>query len=198
MSDDQRDALLSRCQLEIELAWNKSRDVSVVYRLVAEHPALADDLYEFFVDVIEAEDEYDRPRLDRAEMDRKVREMLEEAATSVVRPTGRRTFLRLLMDAKDEPLEAIAASLDVTADFLVDLSDNGRVLPMKARRELVRRAQTARAIDEAEAIGSFDVMSRRKAASRDGAYRPSRLTYEGLVKRSGLSAEQKGFWAELA
>jgi hypothetical protein len=69
---------LPRLREEIERAWNVRRNI-VVHRLAEEHPAVADELYAFFADVIEAEDDMEQGRKhpERAETDRRIREYLE-------------------------------------------------------------------------------------------------------------------------
>src|SRR3954466_12263637 len=89
MSESPDASLLSACQLEIEHAWNASRDDAPVHRLAAAHPELAEELYEFFACVIEAEDGHDRPRSESAAMDRRVRELLERSSQSTQPSTGK-------------------------------------------------------------------------------------------------------------
>ena len=173
------DRLLFECKLEIEQAWMRGAGRATVHRLAAAHPELADELYEFFAFMVDAHEglswEGDAP---------------EEPGGNEARP-----FLAILRDATGESVEAIAASMEVTADFLVDLSDHGTVLPLKARAELVRRAAGMLDVGETEAVASFDVASVRRAASRDRAYPTTEVTFRELVERSGLSEEQKRYWA---
>jgi hypothetical protein len=82
MRDWETDERLFWCQSEIERAWNDAWDDAPVHRLAAAHPELADELYDFFVCVVEGEDDLDRVGPECAEMDRKVQAMLE-------RTTGR-------------------------------------------------------------------------------------------------------------
>jgi hypothetical protein len=177
-----------------------------VHRLVLAHPELAEELYDFFADVIEAEDHFDRPRPEFAESASRARDALraalakKQASKTQVRS---RPFLALVRDARGgEFVDVIAASMQLPADFLVDASHHSTVLPLAARKELVRRAQgihPATHIDEDEALASFDVSSRlRRAASRSAAYRPVEVTYRDIVERSSLSDEEKRFWLDLA
>jgi len=179
--------LLFECKLEIEQAWMSGRDRGAVHRLAGAHPEVADELYEFFAFMVETHVGVSHQR--------EVRRGSE--LTAVKTAKAAKPFLGLLRDATGESVQAIAAAMEVTADFLVDLSDNGRVLPAKAREELVRRARGMREIGEGEALGSFDVVSLRRAASRDTAYPVSNLTFKELVERSSLSPEQKRFWTGL-
>ena len=198
MSDMLEDSLLSKCRLEIERAWNDARDDAPVHRLATAHPEIAEELYEFFASVIEADDHLDRARPEFAEMDRRVRDLLGRARQDS-QPKRPKSFLALVREVSGESVDAIAASMEVTPDFLVDASEHGAVLPLEARKELVRRARVTRTLDESEALASFDVSSSlRRAASRDAAYAPSGVTYIELVKRSGLSAAEKRFWSDLA
>ena len=52
MMDAQMTELRERLELEIEEGWNTAHDNTVVDRLAREHPALAQDLYEFFADIV--------------------------------------------------------------------------------------------------------------------------------------------------
>jgi hypothetical protein len=173
--------LLFECKLEIEELWMSGDDPHAVDRLARAHPELAKALYLFFAF------------------------MVETHAVETHVAAGRRrkasratTFLGLLRDFVDESVQAFAASMDITPDFLVDLSDHGRVVPLAARRELVRRARVGRIIDEAEAIASFDFVTSRRAASRPGPFPESHDTFKDIVKHSSLSAEQRRFWSSLA
>ncbi|HEY4304674.1 MAG TPA: hypothetical protein VGM82_09415 [Gemmatimonadaceae bacterium] len=173
--------LLFECKLEIEERWMSDEEPEAVHRLAREHPTLGKELYLFFADMLETHIE-----------------PLSRRPSSAARGANvPKPFLALLRDAAGESVYDIAASMDITPDFLVDLSDHGRVVPLAARRELVRRAQTGRAIDEAEAIASFDVVSLRRAASRRTEFTESTETFTDVVKRSSLSAQQQQFWASL-
>jgi hypothetical protein len=200
MSESSDAELLSACQLEIERAWNEAKDDGPVHRLAADHPELAEELYEFFACVIEAEDELDRPRPDFAEMDRRVRAMLgvaEEDAAVKAQPS----FLALVRGVTGESVDAIAVGMEVTADFLVVASEEGKVVPVAARVELVRRARGLRNmgdVNESELMVSFDAPpSLRRAASRRTAFTPSTVTYDMVVKHSTMSDESKRFWLGL-
>ncbi|HEY4303505.1 MAG TPA: hypothetical protein VGM82_03515 [Gemmatimonadaceae bacterium] len=172
--------LLFECKLEIEELWMSGEDRRAVHRLARAHPTLGKELYFFFADMLEIH----VPEIRRA-----------PSASSEVRLD--RPFLAVLRDVADESVQEIAASMDITPDFLVDLSDHGRAVTLEARRELVRRASVGRAIDEAEAVASFDVVTLRRAASRDTEFHESNETFADLVTRSSLSAEQKRFWSNL-
>jgi hypothetical protein len=52
MQEQARPELLDQLFAEIERGWRDRRDRAVVYRLSAEHPALREQLYEFFEDLI--------------------------------------------------------------------------------------------------------------------------------------------------
>src|SRR6266576_2723014 len=77
MEETTKANLLARLMEEIERAWNARRDTEVVHRLVTANPTLAEELYEFFADVVEAGDDLDRDRPEFAESSRRIREWLE-------------------------------------------------------------------------------------------------------------------------
>jgi hypothetical protein len=202
MSDSPERVLLFECQRQIELAWNERMDDSVVHRLAAEHPELADELYDFFADVIEAEDFLDQPRPENA-VDRRVRDMLIQARhdNRDDQAAPSKTFLALVRDCSDDHVDDIAESMQMPADFLVDASDHGTKLPARAREEFVRRlrrVRLTREIDIGEALASFDAPAKlRRAASRKGPYRPIEVSYRDLVERSSMSDEEKRYWLDL-
>jgi hypothetical protein len=212
MPDSPEARLLAECELAIELAWYESMDDSPVHRLALAHPEIADELYEFFADVIEAEDYLDDPLPELAESARRMREAVHAAqaaraaheahAAPGKNETPKKTFLALLRDASDEPVGTIAKSMDLAADFLVDASDHGTKLPPRVREELVRRLRRVRLIKEidvAVALASFDAPAKlRRAASRKGPYRHVEVTYRDLVERSSMSDEEKRYWLALA
>jgi len=132
---------------EIERAWMERGDHSVVDRLAAQHPALAEKLYLFFATVVDAPDELDRSRPELAEQSKRISDWLREgggfaAATAAGETdnsqtaspfTGGRTplssspppptFFGLLKHVSDshDP-EAMASRLDVSVDFLREVS----------------------------------------------------------------------------
>ena len=173
--------LLFECQLEIEELWMSSEDSRAVHRLARAHPALSKELYLFFADMVETH----------------VASLERRAPSSSHGVRARTTFLGLLRDVANESVQALAAAMEITPDFLVDISDHGRVVPLSARQELVRRARIGRDIDEAEAIASFDFVTLRRAASRRSPFPESNETFEDLVKGSSLTAAQRRFWSRL-
>lgn len=235
--------LFQQLIVQLEHAWNRNREDQLVDRLAAEHPELAEQLYEFFADLVEADLELDRPRPDLAAADERARQWLERegyrkasaarsaaavektptptAATTgpssspepvtpprAPRPTpaggavirAPRPFLGLLREETGESTSVLAAALDVTADFLVDISDNADVLTEAARAELADRAARARGIDHGRSLAALATCDSKfkRAASRDSPYRPHKVTYAELVRRSGLAPEQQQYWLRFA
>jgi hypothetical protein len=226
MEETTKATLLARLMEEIERAWNTRRDTDVVHRLATANPTLAEDLYEFFADVVEAVDDLDRDRPEFAASSRRIREWLERegyrkataaaaaAETSTTTPAtpglaryvaegvagGHVTFLGCLKQATGEKINSLAAALDITPDFLVVLSDNATVLPPKVRMELVLRAHKARGIDEGLLLSTFAAVAEpiQKAASRLKKYAPKAVTYADLVNSSKLDSARKRYWLTLA
>jgi len=222
------DELLAALREEIERAWMERGDYSVVDRLAAANPELAEKLYLFFATVVDAPDLLDRHRPELASSAKRTRDWLEKEGFALAargaaaeRTTERTpseeqrktadgsqtrgdTFVGLLRKLTGDDPKKIAAELMITSDFLVDLSSNARVLPMKARCELAKRAEKAWGAGERPVLASFEwqdvgvaPLEFRRAASRRGAYAPKSLTYEELVQRSSMDDEQKRYWLTL-
>lgn len=200
---------------QLEEAWNASRDSRLVDRLAAGHPAHAEELYEFFADLVEAELQLDRPRPEFAVADERARRWLESGgfqaaaaakaaaasssrATDAGSPTSTtvRPLLRLLKDETGEDVGTLATALGLTSDFLVEVSEHADVLPMAARVELARRIEHARGINRARSLEALTVPGRQfqRAASRDRPYSGHAPTFQELVQRSSLDAERKQEW----
>jgi hypothetical protein len=216
---------------EIERAWMERGDHTVVDQLAAQHPALADQLYLFFATVVDAPDELDRSRPELAEQSKRISDWLHEgggfaAATAAGESdnsetasafTGERTplsssmppptFFGLLKRASDSPdPEAMASRLDVSVDFLREVSKHTDILPTKVRRELARRVErqfsvdvnlALRSLGEGQMLGGAPLA---RAASRAGGkvFEPHPLTYEEIVKRSSMDEPRQRYWLSLA
>ncbi|MDB4914943.1 MAG: hypothetical protein JWM95_2587 [Gemmatimonadetes bacterium] len=213
------DERLAGLMEEIERAWMENRDDSVADRLAKQYPELAESLYLFFATVIDAQDELGRHRPELADSARRTREWLEkegfaraERASEVVwkateaTPTPIRrvaeavtpTFVGLLRQVTGADPQTLAAELDITLDFLVEVSSNARVLPTRVKRELASRVHRVRGIGFDRALASLVApVQLQRAASRGAAYSDARVTYDELVSHSQLSPEQKEYWHNL-
>lgn len=209
---------------EIERAWTARRDTTVVHQLAAKHPDIAEELYLFFADVAGAPEALDDKPERLGPIAQRIQEWVESegfglaaaARSSPIETTQEsdrrpaqpaapvpkvRSFLGLLKESTHEGTEELAAALDITQDFLADLSVHATVLSNKARLELAKRAHKARGIDEKLLLLSLEptpTSPLQRAASRDKAYSGTTLTYEELVNRSQLDPQQKRFWLGLA
>jgi hypothetical protein len=199
----------------LEEAWNATRDAHLVDRLAADQPARAQEIYEFFVDLVEAELDRDRKRPEFARSDERTRQwLLDEgfraaaaakaasASSSVTTSAAPlmsgniRPMLGLLKEETGEGVDALARALDVTPDFLVDISDHADVVPIQARIELAGRIERARGIDRSRTMAALTVPGRQlqRAASRDRPYVADVPTFAELVERSSLDHSRKQEW----
>jgi hypothetical protein len=95
-------------------------------------------------------------------------------------------------------LPTLAVELDVTPDFLVELSSHATLLPPEVKRELATRAHRALDLELELAMASLEApVEMQRAASRESAFSGTRVTYEDLVRQSQLSVEQKNYWLQL-
>lgn len=125
--------------------------------------------------------------------------LVAESPSAPKNPKGS-TFLGALGRATSAPVDTLAGALGITADFLVVVSENGAVVPMAARHELVRRARSVYdVLNENELLSSFDVQppAMMRAASRKSAFKMNAVSFELLVKQSGLRDVQKQYWLSL-
>jgi hypothetical protein len=233
--------LIQQLVVRLEHAWNTSHDDRLVDRLAAEHPSFAEELYDFFADLVEAELERDHPCPELEAADERTRQWLERegyrnvaearrldaigrtptlgsaglssglspATQSVAWPANiandrelgaPRPFLGLLKEATSKPTAALAVALELTAGFLVDISDNADLLPDAARAELAHRAEKAWGLDRRRSLAALATVDHQfqKAASREGPYEGHRVTYAEVVARSGMNSQQKRYWLLLA
>jgi hypothetical protein len=217
---------------QIERAWMERSDHALVDRLAAQHPAFAEKLYSFFATVVDAPDELDRLRPELAEQSRRIRDWLHEdggfaiaaaaaatetESTETAPVTGEGTpespstppptFFGLLKQVSDttDP-EAMASRLDISVDFLREVSKHVDLLPTKVRRELAQRVERQFFVDASlalTALGEGQMHGEAplaRAASRAGGkiFERRTLTYEGLVKRSSMDESRQRFWLSLA
>lgn len=184
MVDTNGGELLYRLTEKIERAWNERRDYEIVHRLADEHPELANELYEFFADVFEADDQIDRPRPERAEMDAAVLAWLREegytlaaahfdpaeseskttpislsqgGGDSASNPPAMpgESFVGYLRRTTGESVEKLAADIDITPEFLIGLSDNGVIVPPRAGTEVCRRVMRVHRLDAKTLISTL-------------------------------------------
>ena len=219
--------LLPRLLEEIEAAWNAHGDAEAVHRLAEVHPQLAQEFYEFFADLVDSRDDLGRARPEYDALNERVREFLQReghvraaaarqaaassattdpvskrvAEPSALRPPPKRTFLGTLREATGESVDVLAAAIGITPDFLVVVSENGAMIPLRARQEFAKRAHAARpALAESMLFASFDTppSAAKRAASRAAAFAPAPVTFATLVTSSALAQEQKDYWLGLA
>lgn len=108
------------------------------------------------------------------------------------------TFLGLLTERTDATPTDLAATLGVTANFLVGADTLGASLPARARDELARRAEVRYGVARATGVALLESGGALPmAASRRSRY-GARLTYADLVRHSGLAPADAAFWLALA
>lgn len=196
---------------EIERAWIERQDDSVVDRLAKEHPELAERLYLFFATVVDAPDELDRKRPELSDSAARTREWLtregftraansgqpDATPTRRVAEEATYSFVGLLRQLTQASPRVLAAELEITPDFLVEVSSHAAVLPLEAKHELARRANKARGIAVERVLASLETpVLLQRAASRDEAYAATSVTYDELVSQSQMSNMQKRYWSK--
>jgi hypothetical protein len=148
----------------------------------------------------------DRARLRDRVLNRKfgstpVRQVSESGAeTSDQGEEPRISLVTLLKDRTGERKpKVLADELGVTLQFLVLVSEHSALLPQGARSEIAKRVKRARGIEIAETMRALHGGPRgvQKAASRSAGHDAPNLTYEDLVRQSGLEEKEKGLWLSL-
>lgn len=88
----------------------------------------------------------------------------------------------------------------MNANFLVGVDGLGHTLPARAGDELARRAEARYGVARATGLGLLTGATGSgampMAASRGAGY-GARLTYDALVRRSGLPPAEEAFWLAL-
>jgi hypothetical protein len=148
----------------------------------------------------------DRARLRDRVLNRKfgstpVRQVSESGAeTSDSSEEPRISLVTLLKDRTGERKpKVLADELGVTLQFLVLVSEHSALLTQDARSEIAKRVKRARGIEIAETMRALQGGPRgvQKAASRSAGHDAPKLTYEDLVRQSGLEEKEKGLWLSL-
>lgn len=202
----------------IERAWMENNDDSIVDRLAAEHPELAETLYLFFAAVVDAPDELGRHRPELAQSAARTRDWLERVGfkrateaglnrgsvettptpTRKVAESATPTFIGLLRQITGANPRELAAELGIPLDFLVQVSSNAAKLPNNVRRELALRAHRARNVGVELALESLSAVAYvPRAASRKDAFSATPASYLEIVVNSKLSDADKLFWSSL-
>ena len=119
---------------------------------------------------------------------------LSEADSSTRVPLGFLGFVRKATGARNAE---IAARLNVTVTFLVEVSGHPKVKP-RVRYEFTNRAVRAFELSRQAVEAAWNAGGTlQRAASRETAYDAPVEPYEMLVRRSGLTAEQQEYWLRL-
>jgi hypothetical protein len=219
MMDAQMNELLAQLELEIEEGWNTAHDDLMVDRLAREHPLLANELYEFFADIVAMSLEPDRERPELAAADERTRAWLKRegfrrianahmaSKTEAPTPTPMqsapqpKSVVAFLKDQSGQRMMGLATGLGVDAGFLTDISDHIDVVPERPRLELAGRANRAWGIKQADTLQAFATAATapvKRAASRSTPFAAVTTTYKEMVERSKLSDEDKRYWLSLA
>ena len=85
---DREDRLFQLCD-RIERGWSLNRDSELVHALAAENPDLAEDLYEFFADLVDSEGRIEVPPEALAYAERRVKEWLDSEGHEMMRRVAR-------------------------------------------------------------------------------------------------------------
>ena len=231
MSDRNEQEQLFDLLARVELAWMERGDHTLVDRLATQYPELAEPLYLFFATMVGAPDELDRSRPELGHQSKRIRDWLHEgggfaaaaaaAGQSVVTGTPSTvtgegmtpaasplpTFFGILKDALGAPdPEAMARRLEISVDFLREVSKHADLLPTKVRRELARRAEQQLFVDATLALATLDErqmhaappLARAASRVRGMAFERRSLTFEDLVRRSSMDESRQRYWLSLA
>lgn len=184
-----------------ERAWTDRRDPTTVDRLAAEHPEHAEELYDFFADLVVGAREAIPREAARRAAERTRRWLGEEgfdrALAAARRPRSFASFLREL--AGPRPDEAVRRIGDVSWEFLALVSRYPAVVPPVVREELASRVARAWDLRPEACLERIEASSPAlRAASRKRPYPPPPSTFEELLARSSLGGKARSYWREVA
>lgn len=193
---------------EIERSWVDRRDREVIDRVVARHPEHAAELYDFFTSLVLGSREVVVPAEPAREAASRTRAWLEaegfdRAAAAARRARGEiKPFVKFLQESCAASLKAIVDRLGegVTSELLVMASRYPSLVPGAVAKELAARIEKAWKIPAAACLASLEASGLVPAlASRERPYpretKPN--SFEELLKRSSLKAEERAYWLEL-
>ncbi|MCA1568281.1 MAG: DUF2442 domain-containing protein [Acidobacteria bacterium] len=213
---------------QLETAWVTGRDDAAVDRLAAEHPEHAEALYDFFALLVECELAAPPPQADagqsaartlswlweegfalanRISREESVRtpEASPDAPAGVGGAVGPRpaeqaqaaplAYLGLLQERTGRDVDEITAGMDVEPSVIKFVQRQPADKFKRVRGEIVRRGAETWGVGEEEGAEALAMQLPMAALRRSSA---ESLTYEQVISRSGMSAEKKRLWLELA
>ena len=205
---------------EIEQAWQKNQDASVVDRLIAKHPEYAETLDGFLSILAFGDSAVPEEVLERVTenterwLEEEGYELAKAAARQVhqkqrTTPTPTETaqqdsgqskpFVRLLQDKIGERVDDIAQNIsEVTPEFLILAGRHPHLMPVSVRQRLAGCIQESWGISQEEILATLNEQpAYARAASRRGPVRDPE-SFEDILALSTLSAEQRSHWEEVA
>jgi hypothetical protein len=211
--------------VRMEAAWITRRDDKLVDRLAAEHPEHAAALYEFFALLVESELAAPLPQEDVNRSAARAQSWLEEEgfalASSIAREQREKTpetsppppadsgnvqelkpraeakaqaaplaYIGLIQERMDRDVDEVTELAPIIR--FVQKQPADRYIPV--RKQILKIGAEKWGIGEEEGDESLSLQWRSAALRRSDA---NPMTYEEVVNRSRLSAEDKKFWLAL-
>jgi hypothetical protein len=113
--------------------------------------------------------------------------------------SGPANLLSLVRQETTDTPSKIAQNLGVTVPFLKSCGDFSDAVPKPCKDELIERTANVYSIDKYRVREVVEHPKHlQKAALRDSPYSNTNLTFEQIVKTSGMDEDSQRFWLQLA
>ena len=117
-----------------------------------------------------------------------------EAAASMVKP-----YLGYVSDETGFPPSKIAQAVGSTREFLIQITQNSDVIEESVREEICNRTVLEfPQLNRQTVLCSLRQRSDKIAAARNTEYSKEKVTFERILKTSGLTEDEQLYWREVA
>lgn len=118
----------------------------------------------------------------------------DEAAASVVKP-----YLGFMSDETKLPPSKIAQAVGSTREFLIQITQNPDAVEESVREEICDRTEREfPQVNRQKVLCSLRQSSQKIAAARSAEYSNEKITFEHILKTSGLTEDQQTYWRGVA
>lgn len=223
--EERDDKFFGLCD-RIERAWSLRRDPDIVHQLAAENPDMAEDLYEFFADLIDSEDRYEAPPEALEYTERRIKQWLDSDGHAMMERMARESggststaspptptvgsgdklealkelglgYLGYLQECTGLEPDELFRVLEVPKEVYIFVQKDPDGTPGPVKDELAQRAARRSKADRETARKCLD-LKLPKAAHRRTPYSAKPKRFSQAIRASKMSEKEKQYWLSLA